>query len=61
MSRTDAPPVDAITGFRVFAIFSSSVQSVMSELAMTVFVYIFAVFVLGGIHRRLVGPLRSDF
>ena len=34
---------------------------VMSELAMTVFVYIFAVFVLGGIHRRLVGPLRSDF
>lgn len=34
---------------------------VMVELAMTVFVYIFAVFILGGIHRRLVGPLRSDF
>ena len=34
---------------------------VMAELAITVFVYVFAVFVLGGIHRRLVGPLRSDF
>jgi rod shape-determining protein MreD len=34
---------------------------VMGELAMTVVVYIFVVFLLGGIHRRLVGPLRSDF
>lgn len=34
---------------------------VMAELAMTVFVYVFAVFVLGSIHHRLVGPLRSDF
>jgi len=34
---------------------------VMAELAMTVIVYVFAVFLLGGIHRRLVGPLRSDF
>ncbi|HEX4302898.1 MAG TPA: hypothetical protein VHZ78_08895 [Rhizomicrobium sp.] len=33
----------------------------MAELAMTVLVYVFAVPVLGGIHRRLVGPLRSDF
>jgi rod shape-determining protein MreD len=34
---------------------------VMAELATTVFVYIFAVFVLGVIHRRLVGPGRNDF
>lgn len=34
---------------------------VLAELAMTVFLYVFAVFVLGSIHRRLVGPLRSDF
>jgi hypothetical protein len=34
---------------------------VMGELAMTVVVYVFVVFLLGGIHRRLVGPLRSDF
>jgi hypothetical protein len=33
----------------------------MAELAMTVFVYVFAVFVLSGIHHRVVGPLRSDF
>ncbi|MEJ0042519.1 MAG: hypothetical protein WDM81_10010 [Rhizomicrobium sp.] len=33
----------------------------MAELAMTVLVYCFAVFLLGAIHRRLVGPLRSDF
>lgn len=34
---------------------------VMGELAVTVILYTFAVFILGGIHRRLVGPLRSDF
>ncbi len=34
---------------------------VMAELAMTVLVYILAVSFLGAIHRRLVGPLRSDF
>jgi rod shape-determining protein MreD len=34
---------------------------VLAELAITVIVYVFAAFVLGGIHRRLVGPLRSDF
>ncbi len=34
---------------------------VMAELAMTVIAYVFVVFVLGGIHRRFVGPLRSDF
>jgi rod shape-determining protein MreD len=33
----------------------------MAELAVTVIFYVFAVFLLGGIHRRLVGPLRSDF
>lgn len=34
---------------------------VMGELALTVVEYVFAVFLLGGIHRRIVGPLRSDF
>jgi rod shape-determining protein MreD len=34
---------------------------VMGELAMTVFFYLPAVVFLGLIHRRLVGPLRSDF
>jgi len=34
---------------------------VLAELAITVLEYVFAVFVLGSIHRRLVGPLRSDF
>lgn len=33
---------------------------VTTELAMTVIVYAFALPILGGIHRRLVGPLRSD-
>jgi hypothetical protein len=33
----------------------------LGELAITVIVYVFAVFVFGAIHRRLVGPLRSDF
>ena len=33
----------------------------MAEVAVTVFLYVFAVFLLGGIHHRLVGPLRSDF
>ncbi|MEI9888561.1 MAG: hypothetical protein WDN08_19080 [Rhizomicrobium sp.] len=34
---------------------------VMGELAVTVIVYVFAVMVFGAVHRRLVGPLRSDF
>jgi len=34
---------------------------VMGELAMSVFFYIPALIVLGFIHRRFVGPLRSDF
>lgn len=34
---------------------------VMAELAVTVFVYIFAVALFGVIHRRFVGPYRSDF
>lgn len=34
---------------------------VMGELAMTVFFYLPAVVFLGVVHRRLVGPLRSDF
>lgn len=38
-----------------------SLAPVMAELAMTVLVYVFVVFLLGAIHRHLVGPLRSDF
>jgi rod shape-determining protein MreD len=34
---------------------------VMGELAMSVFFYLPAAMLLGLIHRRLVGPLRSDF
>jgi rod shape-determining protein MreD len=34
---------------------------VMGELAMTVFFYLPGVVFLGLVHRRLVGPLRSDF
>jgi rod shape-determining protein MreD len=37
------------------------IAPVMAELAVTVIEYVAAVFVLGAIHRRLVGPLRSDF
>ncbi|HEY0106471.1 MAG TPA: hypothetical protein VGB91_10335 [Rhizomicrobium sp.] len=37
------------------------VAPVMAELVTTVLIYVLAVFVLGGIHRRLVGPLRSEF
>ncbi|MEJ0026798.1 MAG: hypothetical protein WDN01_12290 [Rhizomicrobium sp.] len=33
----------------------------MAELAITVIEYTAAVFVLGAIHRRVVGPLRSEF
>jgi rod shape-determining protein MreD len=33
---------------------------ILSELAVTVIFYIPAVYVVGAIHRRLVGPLRSD-
>ncbi len=33
----------------------------IAELAITVVEYVFAVFALGAIHRRVVGPLRSEF
>ena len=33
----------------------------IAELAITVIEYVAAVFVLGAIHRRVVGPLRSEF
>jgi len=36
------------------------VAPLMAELAMTVVMYVFAVFALGAIHHRIVGPLRSD-
>jgi rod shape-determining protein MreD len=68
--------VSAIVGFAISALLACGcayfvvtiyywhfppLAPVMAELAMTVFVYVFAVFVLGGIHHRFVGPLRSDF
>jgi rod shape-determining protein MreD len=34
---------------------------VVSEFAMTVLCYVPAAYVLGAVHRRFVGPLRSDF
>jgi rod shape-determining protein MreD len=34
---------------------------IVAELAVTVLFYIPGAFVIGSIHRRLVGPLRSDF
>ena len=34
---------------------------VMGELAMSVLFYLPAVVLLGAVHRRLVGPLRSEF
>jgi rod shape-determining protein MreD len=34
---------------------------IVAELAITVLFYIPGAFVVGAIHRRLVGPLRSDF
>lgn len=37
------------------------VAPLMVELALTVLFYIPAVFVIGIVHRRLVGPYRSDF
>ncbi len=68
--------IGAIIGFAIAALVASGsayvivslynwtllpLAPVMGELAMTVLVYVFAIVVLGGIHRRLVGPLRSDF
>lgn len=34
---------------------------IVAELAVTVLFYVPGAFVIGAIHRRLVGPLRSDF
>ena len=68
--------VGAIAGFAVAALVACAssffivaiyywrippLAPVMAELAMTVLVYVFVVFFLGAVHRRLVGPLRSDF
>ena len=37
------------------------IGAVVAELAITVVAYIPGAFVAGSVHRRLVGPLRSDF
>jgi hypothetical protein len=34
---------------------------IVGELAISVLFYIPGAFVIGSLHRRLVGPLRSDF
>ena len=34
---------------------------ILSELAITVLFYVPGAYVIGGLHRRLVGPLRTDF
>jgi rod shape-determining protein MreD len=47
--------------FVIYHMHFEPVAPVMAELVTTVFLYVFAVFALGSIHRRLVGPLRSDF
>ena len=67
--------IGALTGFAVSALIACASAYVivdlyhwqiqpaaplMAELAMTVAIYVLAVFVLGAIHRRVVGPLRSD-
>ncbi len=68
--------IGALTGFALSALVACAsaylivmlyhwrlepIAPVMAELVTTVLFYVFAVFLLGGIHRRLVGPLRSDF
>jgi hypothetical protein len=37
------------------------IAPIVAELAVTVLFYIPGALVVGVIHRRLVGPLRSDF
>jgi rod shape-determining protein MreD len=59
-----AATVACATAYGVIAVYywhMPPFAAVMSELAMSVFFYIPAAMFLGVIHRRLVGPLRSDF
>jgi hypothetical protein len=37
------------------------IAPIVAELVVTVLFYIPGVYVVGVVHRRLVGPLRSDF
>lgn len=68
--------IGAITGFAIAALVACAasyfiaglyywqlmpIAPTMAELAITVILYVFAVPVMGSIHRRFVGPLRSDF
>jgi len=67
--------IGALTGFAISALIAclaayaivdvyywhvQPVAPILGELATTVVLYIFAIFPLGGIHHRIVGPLRSD-
>lgn len=59
-----AASVACATAYLVVAIYYWRVPPlapVMGELAMSVFFYLPAVVLLGIVHRKLVGPLRSDF
>ncbi len=59
-----AASVACATAYVVVAIYYWHIPPlapVMGELAMSVFFYLPVVVFLGSVHRRLVGPLRSDF
>lgn len=59
-----AAAVSCATAYVVVALYYWRVPPlapVMGELAMTLFFYLPVVVFLGLVHRRLVGPLRSDF
>ena len=56
--------VACTTAYFVVSILEGHLQQiapVLSELAVTVLFYIPGAYVLGAIHRQIVGPLRSDF
>jgi hypothetical protein len=51
------------SAFVIVSIYYWKMQPVMpllAELVTTVAIYVFAIFALGTIHHRIVGPLRSD-
>ncbi len=52
------------TAYAIVSLYYGHFQSlapVLGELAVTVLFYVPGAYVLGLVHRRLVGPLRSDF
>ena len=56
--------IACVTAYLIVDVYHWQIQPlapIMAELAITVALYIFAIFVLGAVHRRVVGPLRSEF